>query len=136
MSARPSQASIAFQNILQHYYECKASAGSVGRGSGIYTSLSRSVGNTSGKVKVSASDLVADVELAANRALRDFPAEKKLFDRVYLQADEAFRTVFQSKLNKDTFDSLINEIETRVGQEFISAGIFPIKEYAATKDVR
>jgi hypothetical protein len=91
---------------------------------------------TKGIVTMSSSDYVADVELAARRALRDFPAEHKTFQRLYLDDDTKFREVFARKLNKTAFDALIDGIVDRVGQEFINAGIYPLEQYMAPVDAR
>lgn len=116
-----------FHNIISKYYEARSS--SDGRGGAGFVSLTNSVRSGTRKVRVCASDFVADVELAANRALRDYPAERQLFKRIYLDADEAFKTVFSKRMNAEAFDLLIKEIERRVGVEFESAGIYPIEKY-------
>lgn len=130
--SRPNR---AFHNVLEHYYDCKTSAFG-GRSNTMYASLSNSVGKLCGKVRVSASDLVADVELASRRALRDYPAEYSVFKRIYLDADDQFKDVFSKKLGGGAFKGLTDELERRVGQEFIDAGIYPVQEYTRTVDTR
>lgn len=136
MSNRVPRQHTAFHDTLTQYHNCRTATDSGSRAGGFYANLSDSVSSMTGKVRVCASDLIADVELAANRALRDFPAERKVFQRIFLEQDTAFEKVFAKHLGQEPYDVLFQEIVTRVGQEFIDRDIFPIRKYTQIVDVR
>lgn len=133
MSNTVPQEVIAFHNILDNYYSAMSNSGSNIPFFGKLSGRGRPV---VGKVRVSTSDFVADVELAANRALIDFPPERRVFKRIYLDADDDFKAIFARRLGEEQFKVMDEEIQRRVGAEFIKSSIYPLRQYTAVEDVR
>lgn len=123
----------AFNEVIQAYYTCKVSPKN---GGGFYATLANGVHSVCGKVRVTPQDMVADVELAAQRALRDFPAELHVFKRVYLDADEDFATVFARRIGQERYDEMLREMISRISAEWIKSGIWPLHTYRREVDTR
>lgn len=126
-SAKTTQAVRAFHTTLNTYYVAK-SGGRIKGATALGT-------KPNGFVSVSSSDYVCDVEMAASRALRDYPSEKQMCQRIYMNVDDTFREVM-SKKNKEAFEALTDQIEERVGQAFIDSGIYPLSKYTEQRDAR
>jgi hypothetical protein len=133
MSSKLPSSTIAFNEVMEAYYQCRTDPT---RGGGFYATLSSSVLSKCGKVQICPSDLICDVEMAANRALQDFTAERGAFRHIYLELDEAFKKEFSRSIGAENFKLMEEEIIRRVGTEFEDAGIYPIKKYRAVSDTR
>lgn len=132
MSKLPQEVS-AFRSVMKAYEACRSNPLNT---SGGYATLSNSVLSKCGKVHICPSDLVADVETAANHALGDSPNDRHVFKRVYLDKDEGFVAVFSRITGQEAFDAIIAEIESRVGVEFLDRRIAPLKRYREEVDTR
>jgi hypothetical protein len=83
-------------------------------------------------VRVTPTDYICDVELAARRALT--PPEHRFFKLVYLTKDEEITKLADSE------DKKINQqkkaVQERVGLAFITAKLYPTARYFKPKDLR
>jgi len=113
----------AFRKVMEAYYAAVANAGSSGA-IDYEQALSGSTGSgyVVGRVEISDSDLVCDVETAAKRVLG--PRHLSLFRKRYIGAggmpEEQLST--EGKV-------LDIEIQDALGRAFLSRGIYPIKKY-------
>lgn len=132
MSPNVPAEALAFDEVIDRYQSCKASPD---RHVPFFTPLNKTLRPT-GKVRVSASDFVADVDLAMGRALAGLNNEKNILQKVLVEDDqETYRSLSQAIGHKE-FLGVVKEIKRRVGKEFISCGIYPLSRYAAPVDVR
>jgi hypothetical protein len=87
-----------------------------------------------GVVKPSTCDFVADVELAAKRALS--AVEYVFFQQMYLERNEKYQERLLNKWGKDKLLRYQETVEEKVGRMFVSRRIYPMYRYFALKDLR
>ncbi len=128
----------AFGKIIPLYLERKFSSLSnpLSKRKGPFASFGKGVNRDTKTTQATEEDFKVDVELAISAALRDFPSEQKFFEHVYINEDEKFKHVFRNKVTAEAFDSLVEGIETKVGDELIRRHIYPLSEYIERVDTR
>lgn len=131
-----TEESIAFNNVMAHYAECRGTSDSTTVNGIHYASITESVRSFTGRVSVCMQDFLADVALAGKRALEPFPLEYRLFRRIYLDGDEEFRSAVEKSMDQPNYEFIMNEIAKNVGRVFIDSGIYPLSAYAQTVSVR
>lgn len=103
---------------------------------GPFAAFGKGVNRSTKTIQATEEDFKVDVELAIGSALREFPSEQKFFQHVYVNEDERFKHVFQSKVTAEAFDSLVEGIETKIGDELIRRRIYPLGGYIERVDTR
>jgi len=117
-----------FRKVISRYEEVKETRGTVSA-----PNIYDAVGNYSPGsltfnprvVRVNSSDFIADVELAAKRALENSPAELALFRAVYINGQQPSPSEEQSPF----FQELKHSAQEKIGRYLRMAKIFPLSRY-------
>lgn len=117
----------AFSDVMEEYQEIKATLGSSSC-EGFYNGLAREGGRTAMNTRVvrpSVIDFVADVELAARRALH--PAEFTFFRQYYINGEN---------LQPERVELYDKTVQQKVGKMLIHRRVHPTSNYYKAKDLR
>jgi hypothetical protein len=125
-----------FRRVINHYEEIKATNGT-NSCDVFYKSLAS--GATGAKynsrvIQMSASDLIADVELKAKRVLSI--QEYSLWKCVYLNQDKKFETEAKQALGSVRFLEIKHTMQEKLGEAFVRCKIYPIGRYMKPIDLR
>lgn len=115
-ASREASYKLAFDSVIDHYHSLKSSTGSI---RGLDYSKTGQGTNNANILRVSPSDFICDVELAARRALEEIPHLYKLFVRCYVEC----------VIDPDTQDFDIDAIRTKVGAAFTRRRMAPPTAY-------
>lgn len=127
-----------FRRVLSVYDEVKSIQGTMSC-AGFYAKLGSgagSMGHSSRVVRVSDSDFICDVELAARRALAGDENELFYFQSVYIDKDERFDRDVRGTLSEERMKQLVHNVQAKVGKILSDRGIYPLQNYKKARDLR
>lgn len=118
----------AFDVVIPTFMEIKQSHGHLGAIDYSKALEATGGGASKGIVRVSISDFLCEVEIAARRALT--AEEYDFFKTVYVNAAETV------PMHPELYKTIDNTVREKVGKMLISREIYPLADYMKSKDVR
>jgi hypothetical protein len=85
-------------------------------------------------IRMLPEDFIADVELAAKRALNVH--EYFYFKTVYLNKDDKFDKEFKDTVSEKAYSTMKRTIQEKLGEELQRSKIYPIETYMQSVDLR
>jgi hypothetical protein len=85
-------------------------------------------------VRMLPEDFLADVELAAKRALNEH--EYFYFKTVYLNKNDKFDDEFKATVSEKAYSAMKRTVQEKLGKELQRVKIYPIDSYMASVDLR
>ena len=108
-----------FRSVIEYYQEAQETSGSPGALNYEQAAVGAGSGFVVGKINMTLSDLIADVEIAARRALSD--TQHSFFLRVYKGRGEKGRNELTRVLDV--------QVQEALGRDFVDNGIYPVSKY-------